>query len=105
MMLTKESSEGFAPAKNYPTYEYKSRTGKVTHARLDNGRIEPPPKGFREVIRCATVDDAFGEYLVWIEDEYKALPDAKLMETPMGDFIGRWHNARWRDEIKRRGLS
>ncbi len=103
-MLTKESSLGFGAALNYPTYEYKSRSGKGTKARYDGGRIEPLPDGFREVIRYATVDDAFAEYLKWLEEEHKTKSDIEMLKSPSGPFIGRWRNARWYDEITRRGL-
>jgi len=103
-MLTKESSRGFSPAFNYPTYKYVSRSGKGYKARCDRGRITPTPKGYREVIDCPDIDTDFTEYLKWIEDDHKGTPDKEFIESPFGVFIGTWRNARWYDEAKRRGL-
>ena len=103
-MLTIESSLGFNPARSYPTYEYRSKSHKIK-AQFGGGRIKPIPKGFREVVRYATREDDFADYVKWLAEEHKDTSDAKLLETPWGPYIGRWRNARWQDEIKRRGLS
>jgi len=103
-MLTKESSKGFSPAPDYPTYEYINRSGRGKRARCDRGRIVPTPKGFREIIEFHNEDEHFADYLGWIEDEHKDKPDSLMSESPYGIFIGTWRNARWYDEAQRRGL-
>ena len=104
-MLTKEVALGFSPAK-YPTYEYLSKSGKrrIT-ANLDGSRIVPPPKGHREGIRFTDADEHFADYLKWLEDEHTGIPSSEFLQHPGGIFIGRWRNARWIDEAKRRNLA
>ena len=102
-MLTKENSLGFI-RQDFPTYEYLNRSSKSIKACCDGSRIIPCPKGYREVIRYATADDAFADYLKSIIEEHKYIPDTHLKEKPYGVFIGHWRNARWFDEAKRRNL-
>jgi hypothetical protein len=64
----------------------------------------PPPRGYREVIRLQDVEAHFKEYLEWLKEDHKDLTDAQLLEHPNGNFIGAWRNARWIDEIERRGI-
>ncbi len=103
-MLTKEVAKGFSPAPEYPTYKYISRSGKGYKARCDRGRIIPTPTGYREVIDCPDIDTDFAKYLEMIKDEHKDKTDEDMRDHPYGIFIGAWRNARWEDEIKRRGL-
>ena len=103
-MLTKESSHGFSPHPAYPVYEYKSRSGKGTKGHCDGSRMNPAPKGFREVIRYHNEDEDFADYLKWIEGDHKDNPDQSFIDSPYGIFIGAWRNARWFDEAQRRGL-
>ncbi len=103
-MLTKESSRGFSPADSYPTYEYRSKSGRGLTANCDGSRIIPAPKGYVEAIRYHNEDEQFADYVKMITDEYKDIPDEKFKEHPYGIFIGRWRNARWMDEATRRGI-
>ncbi len=103
-MLTKENSSGFIH-QDFPTYEYLNKSSKMRKACCDGSRITPCPKGYREVVRYATADDAFADYLKALIDEFKDMPDSKFTEHPYGIFIGHWRNARWYDEAKRRGLA
>ena len=105
-MLTKEVARGFYHANSYPVYEYVSKSGKRGQtSNLDGSRIIPLPRGYREVIRFHNRDEHFASYLKWLEEEHKGIPDEKLREYPNGRFIGRWRNARWSDEARRRNLS
>ena len=74
-------------------------------AQYGGGRIQPIPKGYREVVRFATREEDFAVYVKWLSKEYEDTSDAELLETPWGPYIGRWRNAHWQDEIKHRGLS
>jgi len=103
-MLTKESSRGFNEMSSYPTYEYYSKRGNRHTAKCDGSRIIPTPKGYTERIEYATVEDHFADYLKWLEDDHKDIPDEKMKAHPYGIFIGNWRNARWFDEAQRRGL-
>ncbi len=102
-MLTKENSSGFI-RQDYPTYEYLNKSSKSIKACCDGSRITPCPKGYREVIRYANVDEAFADYLKSIIAEHKDHLDTHFLEHPYGIFIGHWRNARWFDEAKRRNL-
>ncbi len=103
-MLTKESSRGFSEHFSYPVYEYKSRQGNKTQCRCDGSRIVPAPKGYSEVIRYNNIEEDFADYLKWVEQDHKDIPDERLKEYPNGVFIGTWRNARWHDEAQRRNL-
>ena len=103
-MLTKESSRGFSPMNQYPTYEYRSKKGNRIRANFGGSRIVPTPKGYREVIRYQTVDEDFTSYLERIEDEHKGIPNERMIENSFGTFIGTWRNVRWYDEAQRRGI-
>ncbi len=103
-MLTKEKAHGFNRAKSYPTYKYPTNSGKGYKARCDMGRIVPTPKGHREVVEYHNEDEHFTDYLQWIKDEHKDIPNKRMREHPYGIFIGTWRNARWFDEAQRRGL-
>jgi len=103
-MLTKENSSGFI-RQDFPTYEYHNKSSTGIKACCDGSRIIPCPKGYREVVRYATADDAFADYLKALIDEHRNTPDSRLQEQPYGIFIGHWRNARWYDEAKRRGLA
>jgi len=104
-MLTKENSSGFLPAKEYPTYQYLSKSGKREMARCDGSRMTLPPKGYREVVVYQNEDEHFADYLRWNTEDHKGISDQQLAEHPYGIFIGNWRNARWYDEAKRRGLA
>ena len=104
-MLTKESSNGFREHFSYPVYEYRSKRGNRTQGHCSGSRMVPTPKGYSEVIRYNNVNEDFASYLEWIEGDHKDLSNERMLESPYGNFIGRWRNARWTDEIQRRGLS
>ena len=104
-MLTKESSLGFNEHSSYPTYEYRSKQGNRVKAKCDGGRILPKPRGYTEIIRYQNADEDFRAYLKWIERDCSRFSDLQLLEHPYGIFVGAWSNARWMDEIKRRGLA
>ena len=103
-MLTKKSSKGWSPMFSYPTYRYRSKSGKRETANCDGSRFLSIPKGYSEVIRYHDEDEHFASYLTWIADEHKGIPDSHFTESPYGIFIGTWRNARWQDEAQRRGL-
>ena len=103
-MLTKESSSGFCPAIQYPTYRYISKSGKRERANCDGSRILPKPRGYTEVIEFHNEDEHFADYLRWNMEALKGIPDERFKEHPYGVFHGNWRNARWYDEAKRRGL-
>ena len=103
-MLTKKSSRGFSPAFQYPTYLYLSKTGRRETANCDGSRMIPTPKGYREVIRYHSEDEAFADYLKWNTEDFKGISDERMRDNPFGIFIGTWRNARWYDEAQRRGL-
>jgi len=103
-MLTKESSSGFSPSLNYPTYRYLSRSGNREQANFDGSRMSTIPRGYREVIEYHNEDEHFADYLKWNTEDHKDIPDQRMAEHPYGIFHGHFRNARWFDEAKRRGL-
>jgi len=64
----------------------------------------PTPKGYTEVIRYHNEGEDFINYLSWVKEEHKDIPNKRFIESPYGISIGRWRNARWHDEAQRRGL-
>jgi len=103
-MLTKESSSGFSPAIQYPTYCYISKNGKREQANCHGSRILPKPKGYTEVIVFHNEDEHFADYVQWNTEDLKGVSDERFKEHPYGIFNGNWRNARWYDEAKRREI-